>query len=391
MRAANLSRLPAAYLVVCTPFLANISCYPSPAHALEAALLANALAFHVGRRPGWALALVTAAVFVKPSLGYVYGLYLLVLVLAGWPDGAGRWRRLLPAVGVGTTTLVALVAVFGWEAVVRTQLPFDGMRAYRDLGFGFFRGSGRQFWLPDRPPPLYYLLTVAGLWLLTSVLLVLMAVRLLPRFWQPGANAVAACAVLHAVFVCFLYGHELSWSYYPVPLFVGTALWLNEFLPAEGGPGREPSALARGVGVVLIVLAVLAQLLSVWVNDARGWSQVRRVPDAGGTFATAADAAAWAGARELGRAKPVLVLSTMGNARLLAPELDNPRSWCLMPSLATPGELDRVRAQIAAADYILHPHWRGDELLRWPALADVLAPFRPAGETGLYTLYRRQP
>src|SRR5262249_35699348 len=90
--AGKLDRVSGALLAISAAFMVMPIFYPSPAHAVEAALLANALAFQVSRKPGWALTLVTIAVFFKPSLAYFYGLLLLVLILAGWPDGTRRWR-----------------------------------------------------------------------------------------------------------------------------------------------------------------------------------------------------------------------------------------------------------------------------------------------------------
>src|SRR5262249_27261040 len=130
---------------------------------------------------------------------------------------------------LGVGILGTLIAVFGWDAVVKTQLPFDAMKSYEDSGFGFVHGSGRQFWLPDRPTPQFYLLTPAGAWLAASVFLVVAALRLLPHARRPAANAAITCAILHLVFVFVLFGNQWSWIYYPYILFVGAAVGLSEW------------------------------------------------------------------------------------------------------------------------------------------------------------------
>src|SRR5713101_2853964 len=57
------------------------SSYPAAAQAVEACLLGLALAEHAAGRRDRALALAGAAVFAKPSMGFVYGI-LLILLLA---------------------------------------------------------------------------------------------------------------------------------------------------------------------------------------------------------------------------------------------------------------------------------------------------------------------
>ena len=57
------------------------STYNTSVHVFEPALLVHGLAEQARGRRGTALAFATAACFVKPSLGYVYGLVLLICIL----------------------------------------------------------------------------------------------------------------------------------------------------------------------------------------------------------------------------------------------------------------------------------------------------------------------
>lgn len=394
MAALNLGRVAALFLIVTVPFSAQPNLYPSPAHAIEAALLANALGFHAARRPGWALALVTAAVFVKPSLGYVYGLILLVLVLAGWPGGRNRWAALAPAIGVGVTLLALLTAVFGWEAVYRTQLPFDAVNAYKEEGFGFFFGKGKAFWQPNQLGPVYYLATPAGVWLCSTLFLVIAAIRLIPRVWEPTASVTVTCAVLHLVFVCFLFGGPASWIYYPFLLFVGVAAGLTALTATEepDAPDDDQPAgggLVRGIGIALVVLALLNQY-PVWMGTAGSWAQFHRTPEAAGLYIRVDETAPWIEARTWAKSEKVFILTRMGAVHLIAPEFDAPRSWCLTQATSTPAEFDRLRGQIAAANWVLVPHLHS-ELVKWDALADALRPFRKVGENSLFVVYQREP
>src|SRR5208282_4489134 len=69
-----------ALLIVSFAF-AYQSSYPSLTHCIEAVILAHALAAQVRGSYRGALALATVAVLDKPSMGYVYGALLLLLIL----------------------------------------------------------------------------------------------------------------------------------------------------------------------------------------------------------------------------------------------------------------------------------------------------------------------
>jgi hypothetical protein len=376
MAAVKLRGLAALYLVATAVFAVMTRGFPSPAHALEAALVTNALADHASGRPGRALVLATVTVFVKPSLGYIYGLILLLLILSGWPDGRNRWRPLLPAAITGTLLAALLASVFGGEAVLRTQIPLDGMRAYRDAGFGFLFGSGRQFWYPAAIEWRYYVHSVVAVWLASSVVLWATAIRLRRRFREPAANVVLTCASLHGVFVFALFGNQYSWIYYPYILFVGTAVALGEW---QARP-------VRFAAIGMMILALIGQYYWVWEGDVDTWSRSR--PTAG-LYAEPEEAEAWAEARQLAKNSRVFVLTRMGCPHLLAPEMDSPQSWCLIRATVTPAELGRVRQQIRFADYIISVNWHDNDLMSWPEFAEILAPFRRDRETPLYILYRR--
>jgi hypothetical protein len=382
MRAVKLRFLPALFLVSCAALSTIPRGFPSPAHALEAALLVNAIAEHAAGRLGCSLALVVIAAFVKPALAYVYGLILLVLILSRWQGGASRWRRLLPAAVTGVTLLIVLTTQYGWTAVVRTQIPLDGMRVYSDGGVGFFFGAGQLFWLPEEPTARYYFLGVPGIWLASSIILLVSAVRLLPRLREPVANVVITCAILHLTFVCVLFGNQWSWIYYSYILFVGAALSLNSW----------PPRIAGVFSLVLVVLACFGQAEWLWRRDSWAWEQTHRTPETAGLYASPSEVAEWTELRNLGKTQRVMVLTPMGCAHLLAPEIDCPRCWCLNRRIMTLAERDGVRRQIEAADWIVSPGWHDNDLMRWPEFAEVLRPFlpdQPVRETRFCKLYRR--
>jgi hypothetical protein len=383
MASLKLHPLPALYPVVCAALFTVPRGFPSPAHALEAALLMNALADHAAGKLRRALALTVVAVFVKPALGYFYGLILLVLIFTKRSEGASRWHALLPATGVGVAVLLVLVATFGWHAVWRTQIPTSGMRVYGDSGHGFFFGTGQLFWWPEWPHWHYYLDGVPGVWLASSAVLLATAARLVRRWREPLAGFVTTCAVLHLVFVSLLFGNRWSWIYYPYILFVGTAAALTACPPRW----RIVFTLA------LIVLAVFGQRKWLWLDDYPKWEQTRPSPETGGLYATPDEIAEWGEVRRLAATSRVLVLTPMGCSQLLAPEVAGPRWWCLMRQIMTDRERARVLDSINTADWVFSPNWHDNDVMRWPEFAEALRPFdpeHPVRETPLGKLYERR-
>jgi hypothetical protein len=375
MNALQFRLMPALFVIVCSPIIAIPREFPSPAHALEAAFLMSALAEHAKGRLDRSLIFTVFAVLAKPSLGYVYGLILVVLVVAGWPGGASRWRRLIPAAGVAAGMMLVLGGLYGWQPLVHTLAPIDGLTAYSGADAGFLFGAGRLFWLPVNAP-LHYQLGIPLIWLSSTLVLFLAVVRLPPR--QCGANFVIVCAVLHAVFVFALFGNQWSWIYYSYVLFVGTAAALNEF------PRSDKLAIA------LVIAAIVGQLNWVWIGDAAKWFETQRHEETAGLYASNEEAREW---QQVRRKKNILVLTRMGCPQLLAPEVRGPQWWCLIEGIQKDGEKARAVRLISEADWIASPVWHDNDLIGWNSLAAALAPFEPDPESEQFRfirVYRRK-
>ena len=85
-------------LVIITLGYALQASYINFAHAIEAVLLTHALAEQTRGSRANALALVSAAVFAKASMGYVYGLLLIVLIARDLSRGGFSGRALFKAI-----------------------------------------------------------------------------------------------------------------------------------------------------------------------------------------------------------------------------------------------------------------------------------------------------
>jgi hypothetical protein len=222
-------------------------------HALEHALLVNALALQAAGRRGPALALATACLFVKPSMAFVYGFLLLIAIAT---NERGHWRRsLAPAVVTGLTLAAMLATVYGIRPLLTTLLPGNGLEVYKQSGHGFFHGSGRAFWVIPGGGLRDYLRYEVGSWIAGSIVLVgggLSAlVRAIRRETKRNDEVILTCAVMHVAFVLLFFGNRWSWTYYYAVLILGVAA-----LAAHG----TRQAIVVGLLTVLVVVGCKVKL-----------------------------------------------------------------------------------------------------------------------------------
>lgn len=366
--------------------------YPNLCHALESLLLIWALAEHVRGRRAVALALVTAATLTKPSMAYVYGLLLLVeIAVRRRRDVRSIPRELTPALIVGSGLVLILSAWFGLESLVRSQLPFQMARLYRTVGYGFFHGNGRLFWLPPDATWRHYVGTPRGFWLAATAVLACGAGAILVRSLRNRDDAnqrvdgvILICAVLHGVYVCCFFGGESSWTYYASVLVLGCAL-----LAVRGRPWA-------GAILFLAFLALLADR-SLPREVARQWAEVGARPRVLGLWATPEEAAEWEDLRHRLRDGKAVFLCNSGGAPTLAPEAFEPAvAMFLIPGMHEFRDVRRTAEQIRGADRVVVVSDRivgrlaRDFLVRdCPELRQALGPFRVIWSGPSFDLYER--
>jgi hypothetical protein len=362
-------------LVVGVPVAVMPLRYTSPTHALDAALLAHALAWHARGQLRAAFAAAVVGVFVKSALVSVYATGLLALILFGPRCAPVSWRtrlrELIPGAVLGSLIAAVLVSWFGVEPVLKTLFPLAGAKTYEGERYGFFFGIGRRFWLPDNPSPVYYLFGPAGFWLLASVVGLAGVPGLVRDRRIPRATAVLACVGLHAAFVCLLFGNELSWLYY-------------SFLPVLGAAGVVGRWVAAGVAPRWLVVGLPLLAVCGWVgfavHGASLWKDRVQTDATGRLFAPPADAEAWAGVRALAAREKVLVLTPSGAGRVIFPEIDSVRSSALLPVVAPAAEVDDLLARLKVADVVVVHDVTGPMFERWPPFAAELAQFAEVPE-----------
>ena len=392
VQSCHLPFICTALTVIALPFAIQSS-YPSLAHAIEAVLLANALAEQAAGRRSIALALTTGACLVKPSMGYVYSFVLLVFIaldlhrrgLLGTGHAQRRelWRALAPAAITGTALIIVLAASYGPRPLAITLLPVTGMKNYAALHYGFFRGMGSYFWYGT--PLLYYFGSVLGFWFAASIWLSAAATIALWQLFR-GSDATAAqrnefvisAALLHIAFVIGFFGGPSSWSYY-------------SYIPVMGAIAACSGDRARyRIAAVLTVLAATGQT-SFRVADFASWRDRAPSVETAGLWASADERNAWTAALDSVGGRKAALISSEGGAPLFFPQLQRYEFLCVVPGDITSQQFDRAVHEFSEAPMIVavvDPLF-GNALDFWPSLRELLARREPLLRNRFFAVYQK--
>lgn len=346
--ALKLSFIACAFLAITIGWA--IGFYPNFAHMLEAVLITHALE---RQAVGWdrtAMTLALIASLAKPSMGYVFFGLLFLLHLR---DIDYDWKRAIRALAIPISVWMGLVfwlsAVFGTRVTVGSLLPLSGMRAYRVLNYGFFGTQGRSFWHPPGVHWGYYASTIAGFWLLGTIVLVGAAGVAASALDSRRARVTFTCGVLQVTFMALFFGGGSSWFYYPYLLTLGLAAGLG-----------SPAAEVEGWNTQAIALVVLAGIsLLPWRSDIKSAIAIHRElaphPELYGFWLYPKEALEFERAREASHGQRAVILSSLGCAPLLFEEFEKPQALYLVPGLALNVEVDRVVEQLKHADVVIVP------------------------------------
>jgi hypothetical protein len=343
-----------ALLFIGLGFAIQVS-YPNLSHITESALIALALCSQSRGNRSTALAFACAGLFCKPSMCYVYGLILVVLIVTDLLRSRATIsdfvRAFAPAAIAGIVLIIILATLYSPASAVRTLFPVEGAVAYHDQNFGFFTGIGRSFWNPPNVPWIYYLFDFSGFWIASSIFLVVCGTMAWTRWHRNIAGNAPdvrrdeilwTCAILHLAFVFFFFGNQWSWICYSFILILGVAV------------AADLSPMNRRLALLLCVLG-----LTSWVG--RGWYIARywheRSPSAitAGLWASPDETAEWQKARALAHGHRSIVLETKGDASLMFPEFAPPVALYLDPGLMPAAEIQREVEQLSAATIVVVP------------------------------------
>lgn len=344
-------------------------------HALEPALLTTAILAQAKKQRASALALVTAALFTKPSMAYLYGTVLLLAILGRVPseerlegNAAGQGnisgniqligRELLPAALTGCLIFACLMLRFGWKVVLESLWPTKGMRAYTILRLGW-HGVGRDFFYFPGVKLGYYLGTPVTFWIAATLFLAIGATTVLYAWGVQVkrlafCDAIVTCAILHFGFIFFFFGGPASWIYYAYILVIAAIL----------------TSLSLSLDRAILSLCLLAAAANVsWIKTSMAaWHNTVRMQESAGLFAPAEEVAEWTRVAAIGRGHRTVVFSWVGAAGLLCPWIEEPQVAFLVPGVANSTEIARELATLKMADLIVIATIKdvGDPLGGWP-------------------------
>jgi hypothetical protein len=376
-----------ALMVVAMPFAALAS-YINLTHAVEAMLICHALAEHALGRRSRALALLTACLFVKPTMAYVYGLLLVLLIIrdARASGVRGILRALAPSAATALILLMLCGCRFGVKPLLNSLLPLAGAVNYRAMNYGFFHGVGRRFWLPDNVSPTFYLATPAGHYLVGTVVLFAAAVAALPRLTRRpsttrayGDEVVACCGIMQLTFLTAFYADFMSWTYYYYILIIGLA-----GLAARGG---------RSAVVVLLIAAaaLMGDRYSFrWIKD--HWEMCRPTPDMAGLWTSGDEREEWHRVLEIIGDRHASVLSTNGEGlTTIMPGFAPAENMFILPGIPLALDLNRKLDQVASAELVLVCHNTTNRpfLDLWPEFREALDGCELVLHSARYLIYRR--
>ena len=400
--AMKLSRPALVFLFIALP-VAIMPCYLTLTHPLEALLLLWAIAEQAGGRRQRALAICTACLFVKPSMAYVYGLLLVIWTIIDCYRHERRWSGLLrstaPAMVTGVLMAAAMIWRFGIQSLLLTIVPITGMRTYKDTHFGFFSGSGLQFWSPAYHPWYYYIITPAGVWLaMSAILLWVLLIRGLRQKQSPEnigkrhyvgglitdwvhtpnrlMETALSIAIMHIAFVLGFYGWKYAWEYYSYLPVLFTALVISRCRTRQ-----------VQVATVLGIMALCSQArnigLTFWC-----WQNKTRDQQTGYLWAYPQQAAQWRYVCRKVRGHPTLILSN-GYLPWMPKGMTMPLSWFPEPGIPTAIEMRRLKSEAMAAHYIVVRHGYGKFGL-WvnPAFASVRHRFSLLWQGQYFSIWR---
>ena len=423
--AANLKlNLAGVLIILLTATLTIPSSFLNLTHIIETVLLIHALADQAGGNRRRALALATAALFVKPSMAYFLGFVLIGFIAVDCLRDRRPLHSLVaetyPAALVGVAIGSILAAIFGLAPVVLSVTASQGRSMYRARGYGFFNGAGRLFLAPPGVPWSFYFVNKAGPWIVYTIVLVMAALFIARKGWNAFGDAkqadrtpevILTCAALYLAFILFFFGNESSWTYYFFMVVLGLAA------AARLGIHWEVlvACLAFAIPMIKVDKGIIQRLapsrqeastdnaspksdtLSAPASPMESgfgyklWSTTSPSPETAGLWATSAERAEWIEILTLIRGHSAAMLDYFGCASLLFPEFSPPTTFSLVPGEYIPVALSRVLSQLEASSRIVMPRWQSQLLDRIPEIGALLSrDFIPVFQGNWFIVYSRR-
>jgi hypothetical protein len=387
LRATLTTRSPLAIFFMALP-MAIMPAYLTLTHPLEAMFILLALAAQAEGKLPQALALMTACLFVKPSMAYVYGFLLTLLIL--WNMRSRKTWQIEPFIPALATLVILFAGLSQWmgvSPVLKTLFPTTGAATYAATGFGFFSADGRAFWLPANP--LTDFLTPAAFFLLSAAAITIGALWALSKLFKTtpvdgtanprhrAREILFTVGVLHTAFIFGFYGWTGSWTYYAYLPILGVTLLVSLL----------PHRMRTGAVVASVVILLLSH--TQLIGDIAGcWNGKTRTQQSAGLYAYPVQMQEFEDALRATDAQPTLLMSN-GYVGNLPVNISLPDAWFPEPGIPTASEIARVKAQAMQSQcVIVWWEYRRFDLWNSPEFSDVRSRFQPVFQNEYFTVLR---
>jgi hypothetical protein len=259
----------------------------------------------------------------------------------------GLMKQFLPATAVYVVLLVVLAAIFGFESVRQTLLPFNGAAHYRANGYGIL-GQGLTYLYPPGVRVTYYLGTEVGWWLLSTVILAALAVwsvfvACTKKDLSFRVVFIVSCFVLHVAFILLAFGNGFQKLYYYPILIAGVLAGLWEYC-------RLTARTVILVGLVGISLLGQYSSLRFYWKDRHFYE---RSDNTASFYASPSFASEWQQIVRLGVNKKLVILSFGNGIGEYFPAVETPDSIFLLPVYLTEPAKRKLLEEILHADIVV--------------------------------------
>jgi hypothetical protein len=251
----------------------------------------------------------------------------------------------VPALCIVSVSAMALSLWFGSASVVRTIIPVHGMTNYHAAHYGLFASRLLYF---SGVHPGWYLGTVAGFWIVSSLWLIVSGMFFGIRLYQhddSSAEFVLTSALLELAFALLMFGSMFSTMYYFYILLAGLVV-----LIAISGQ----VAFTRLVVTLLAALAFLGHRTEA-VSLTNLWRHTGPQISMSGMWETPTAGADWAHLADMRRGHCALIVGITQAASLMFGGFESPAALYLTPGYLLDSEQNRVTKQIKTADIVIVP------------------------------------
>ncbi len=358
----------------------------SHTHVLEPVLLLAALTLHAEGKPRWALVACTTCLFVKPSMAYFYGLWLVVELIAETrPLRIAAWKQVLralaPAAVMAISIATCLGVYYGWPPLAASLTGKTGRTIYSINHYGVL-GYGHSFFWNPAATWKYYLGQHAGFWIFSTLSLFGVAAALITsqatnrRSLRQNDRLICCIAYLLLAFYVLFYGPPESWIYYPFLLVIFWMLILDFW---------------RLRWLLAIALPLyLASTFVVFKMRLHDWRTNVSSPLTRGLPADPEVLSEWSTIRSLAQSSRVAVLSYGGATAILFPDMETAPRLFLERGLTSPREINATLVTLQHADYVVvqvgMPYLN---YFDWPVIGDELRKFHTVSKSSRFTVLKR--